>query len=365
MFKLHAVQAQFGDSLVLEYGTPTKPRFILIDGGPPDTYKEALHPALQDIVVSKKLDLVILSHIDNDHIIGILDFMAALEEDLANQRPPHIAIAELWHNSFQASLDADRTMTRRLQTLLSVAGGVKVAMPLAKDALFGVKEGTRLRVLAKKLHIPVNKGFPDDLIVADTAQPKRLGKLILRIVGPNQAKLRALREEWLKWLEKAEERMEFDPSMMANADQSVPNLSSIILLAECDAKTILLTGDARGDHIESGLEQAGLLVNGKLHVDVLKVAHHGSDRNATARFFKNITAGTYVISANGKYGNPDYDTLKWIIEASSSDRRPIEIVLTNETPVIKQIKKSHNPEKYGYRLIVRPKADHSIVIQLS
>ena len=204
---------------------------------------------------------------------------------------------------------------------MTQAGKAGVAMPMSADAFYGVKEGHRLRILAKKLNLPVNAGFSNDLVMLETAaQPLVFGKLTLRVVGPNQANLDVLRAEWLKWLAKVEQRMASDPATMANLDKSVPNLSSIVLLAECDGRTVLLTGDARSDHIVAGLEQAGLLVSGKLHVDVLKVAHHGSDRNATAKFFKTVTADAYVISADGRYGNPDYDTLKWIVEAAKIGR---------------------------------------------
>jgi hypothetical protein len=53
---------------------------------------------------------------------------------------------------------------------------------------------------------------------------------------------------------------------------------------------------------------------GKFHVDVLKVPHHGSDRNISSEFFNTVIADYYVISANGGDDNPSIDTLKWIIE---------------------------------------------------
>ncbi|HEX8834214.1 MAG TPA: MBL fold metallo-hydrolase [Abditibacteriaceae bacterium] len=365
MFKLHAVQAQFGDCLILEYGTAARKRYILIDGGPPDTFANDLDVALQNIVQTGKLDAVILSHIDNDHIIGLLDLLAALEQDEADGQPPRVAVAGLWHNSFQRSLDPDGEITQRMQMLMTMAGSASVAMPMAAGAFFGVKEGNRLRILAKKLKIPMNKGFKDDLIMLETAsQPLKFGKLRLRVVGPNQTNLDALRADWLAWLAKTEKKMA-DPSTMANADKTVPNLSSIILLAEYEGKTILLTGDARSDHILTGLKQANLLTNGKLHVDVHKVAHHGSSRNAVAKFFRTVTADTYVISANGKHGNPDYDTLKWIVEGAHSDGRQIEIVVTNNTPSTKKLKQTHKPSSFGYRLTVKPKAEHSIAVELS
>jgi hypothetical protein len=366
MFKLHAVQAQFGDCLILEFGTAANPRFILIDGGPPHNFTDDLDDALQAIVTSAKLDLAILSHIDNDHIVGLLDLLAALEEDVANGGTPRVTIRGLWHNSFQQALDPDGEIGQRLQTLMTMAGSASVAMPLAADAFFGVKEGNRLRILAKKLKLPVNQGFANDLVMLETAtQAIKFGPLTLRVLGPNQANLDGLRVEWLKWLSKTEQKMASDPQTMANSDKSIPNLSSIVLLAECDKKTLLLTGDARSDHIFSGLDQAGLLTDGKLHVDVMKVAHHGSDRDHTPAFFKAVTADRYVISANGRYDNPDLKTLQWIVEAAHGAARPIEIVVTNPTATTKAIKESYKPSEFGYRLTVKPKTKHCIDVSLS
>jgi len=366
MFKLHVVQAQYGDSLILEYGTAASKKYVLVDGGPRDTFTNDLADALKAVAKTKKLALVVLSHIDNDHIVGLLDLLAALEEDDANDRARRVAVAGLWHNSFGDAIDPDGEITRRMQMLMTMAGSTGVAMPLSADSFFGVKEGHRLRILARKLSIPVNKGFADDLVMVETArEPIAFGKLKLRVVGPNQANLDALRAEWLAWLGSTERGMAADPTTLANSDQSVPNLSSIVLLAECDGKTILLTGDARSDHTLSGLEQAGLLNDGKLHVDVFKVAHHGSNRNVTRTFFKNITADKYVISANGRDGNPDHDTMVWIVESAHAAGRPIELVVTNTTPSIKKLKQTHKPADFGYTLAIKPEDKHSIAVTLA
>lgn len=366
MFKLHAVQAQFGDSLVLEFGTDASPRYVLIDGGPPDNFALSLDDALQEIVTTKKLDLVVLSHIDNDHVVGLLDLFAAVEEDKANGVAERVKMKALWHNSFQRSIDPNGTIIQRMQSLMTASISASVAMPLSANAFFGLSEGNRLRILAKKLKVPVNKGFPDDLIIVDTAPaPIKLGKLTLTVVGPDQANLDALRAEWLAWLAKTEHDMSMDPATLANSDKSIPNLSSIVLLAECDGRSILLTGDARGDHIISGLDSAGKLTNGKLHVDVFKAAHHGSNRNVNKTFFKNITADTYVISADGTYDNPDLDTLQWIVEAAKAANRKIDIVVTNATDSTKALKQTHKPADFGYKLIVKPKTKKSIAIELA
>lgn len=47
MLRLRVVQAEFGDCLILEYGTPAQWRFMLIDGGPPDVYERHLRGELQ------------------------------------------------------------------------------------------------------------------------------------------------------------------------------------------------------------------------------------------------------------------------------------------------------------------------------
>ncbi len=366
MFKLHMIQAQFGDSVVLEFGTAGNSRYVLIDGGPHGNFDADLAAALTDIVgKGGTLDLVVLSHIDNDHIVGVVDLFAALEEDEANSDPRRVNIGGLWHNSFTRTLDPHGHIQQGIQSMMNLAGSSGFAMPLAADAFFGVREGNRLRVLARKLDVAVNKGFADDLILLETAKnPLRLGPLTLTIAGPNRANLRKLQKEWLEWLAKAGAQVGQDPSTAAMADKSVPNLSSIVIHVESGGKTILLTGDARGDFILDGLNKAKLTTNGKLHVDVLKVPHHGSDRNATRKFFAAITADTYAISANGRDGNPDYATLTWIVETAQAAGRTIKIVVTNTTDSTTKLMNTHKPNVYNYELLAKPADRHSIAVAL-
>ena len=112
-------------------------------------------------------------------------------------------------------------------------------------------------------------------------------------------------------------------------DESVYNLSSIVVLARSGGKTMLLTGDARGDYILESLEAVGLLKQEKsMSVDVLKMPHHGSDRNVETGFFRQVTADHYVISGNGEFGNPEVATLKMISEARG--KAEFALYLTNQ-----------------------------------
>ena len=55
-----------------------------------------------------------------------------------------------------------------------------------------------------------------------------------------------------------------------------------MFLVEAGGKTVLLTGDGHARDIERGLKEAGRLdAQGEMHVDVLKVQHHGSKDNLT------------------------------------------------------------------------------------
>ena len=367
MFKLHAIQAKFGDCLLVEWGSGGNRRFMLIDGGPPNTFGDDLDAALNQIVGNGgKIDLVVLSHVDNDHVVGLLDLLAALEADEAGGQPRRLDINRFWHNSFQRSIDPDGEITQRLQMLMNIAGSAGVMMPFATDAFLGVKEGNRLRTLAAQLGFKMNEDFGGEVITVESAKKEiKLGQLVLRIVGPTRENLEELRKKWLAWLAKTEAQVAKNPSTAANADKSVPNLSSIVIHAECDGKTMLLTGDARGDHIEQGLKTAKLSKNGRLHVDVLKVQHHGSDRNVNASFFERITADTYVISADGKHGNPDYATLAWIVQGAAKAKRKIKIFVTNETPSTQKLKKTLSPTKYGYALEIKPVAAHALAIPVT
>jgi hypothetical protein len=137
-----------------------------------------------------------------------------------------------------------------------------------------------------------------------------------------------------------------------------------MLFAKAEGRTMLLTGDGRSDHLLDGLLQAGLLdINGSLHVDLLKLPHHGSNRNITKTFFRKITADTYVASANGRDGNPDLATLIWLVESAAERGQSIEIAVTNDTPSVQQLIENYPEQEYTYAIRILPQGQHSIEVQ--
>ena len=351
--RLWVVQAQFGDCLVVEGRAGDRTRRILVDGGPGGTYQAALRPVLLGIAkAGGRIDAAVLSHIDNDHVLGLLDLFEELRnpptDGAGAALPP---IDALWHNSFaRAAGGAD--IEPKVRAVLRDGGRLGAAMPAVAGVMRGVGEGDALRAGALALGIPLDAGFRDGQVLVGQGRPRGLDPLDVTVVGPSRSILDKLRKQWLGWLAR-HQRTGVAPAAARTTsvalDQSVPNLSSIALLVELDGRSLLLTGDARADQVLEGMQEAGVLDDGgRRHVSILKVPHHGSIRNITADFLRAVTADTYVISADGRYGNPDVDALALIVEVAHEQGRRIELAMTNTTTSSERLQASHPPGRFGY-----------------
>ena len=133
---------------------------------------------------------------------------------------------------------------------------------------------------------------------------------------------------------------------------------------------MLLTGDALSDDILAGLKVNKLLdKNDHIHVDILKMPHHGSERDLTLDFCKQVTAAHYVISANGKFDNPDKATLDAFVDTTKKGKA-CTLKLTNHS-CEKELKKEIDDaikriNKKGSKLKVNFRKDNekSIVLDL-
>ncbi len=380
-FTLEFLNAKHGDCLLLHYGPASEPRLIVIDGGPDTVYEDRLKGRLEEIRQSRKTNqleirMVMVSHIDDDHINGICRWFRDLRELNDKKQALPFEILTLWHNSFDdliaktgtasaVLLAADAPATASVASI-TLAPGPFGSMKHngAAQIIASVKQGRALRLDADALAINMNSGF-DDLIQFN-GTPKALnigGGLKFTVLGPRKAELDKLRTKWKTDLKKI---LEKEKTKKANAtaflDSSIPNLSSLVVLAEVDGKKILLTGDARGDHILESLEDSPkVLTAGKLPVDILKVPHHGSHRNSAVKFFKTIPARHYVISAegHGKHPNPAQKTFEELFEAQP--KGPYTIWMTNPAPATVKALKKLPP---GVKLVLTPKTKPSNQIKL-
>jgi exosome complex RNA-binding protein Rrp4 len=331
MIHFEVLQAKYGDCFVMRW---TGGRLAVIDGGPAGVYP-ILQARLDTIAADKKLviDLMMVSHIDDDHINGLLALMTDLRDLKDNGEALPYDIRRFWFNSFEEVIGAKgkHAQDASLAALASNSAEMNEWARLMSDeravaVLTTVGQGRKLRDLIALLKLEGNQPF-DDVVVGST-KPVDIEGLKVSIVGPLDDQLEALRKDWKKApkASKAE--------LADYLDTSTANLSSIVCLVEFEGKKLLLTGDARGDYILDGLHKYGHLKAGEsLELDLLKVPHHGSDRDSAPDFFEALPAKHYVISANGKYNNPDKDTLKWLIEARGDAEYVIH--LTNELPWMK------------------------------
>jgi metallo-beta-lactamase superfamily protein len=346
-FTLEALPAQYGDCLLLHYGSKAKPGLILIDGGPGGVWEESLEPRLKALAAAGgagfKINLMMVSHIDDDHVVGLVDFTGAWREEVEADRPWPYPVREVWHNSFERVSNAKDIDAVKASVTASTGAASIEEVDLeeagiedseerrdALKVLASVTKGKRLRDDLAALQVPTNSGFDGNLVRPGhgPSVPYKLGpQLELHVVAPLPDQLTALQKEFAKELKP-------DAALAAYTDGSVPNLSSIAAIAKFQGKTVLLTGDARGDYLREGLKQEGKLdAKGKLHVDIFKLPHHGSDRNIDIDFFEDVTADHYVASADGTFVNPDRPTLEMLIEARGKAAQYV-IHLTYDVPAI-------------------------------
>ena len=354
-----------GDCLLLEGNTSGR---VLVDAGTPDAYRDFVAAPLARLrQENKALDLVYVSHIDEDHIGGVLEM---LDDEMAWRvhehqiapgggnnpshrvptvpRPPQIK--KIWHNAFHEQLDVDPgdigDTLAAMATVLAGSdhGDLLEAASAQADLATSVMQAIQVsrRIGAKQLNIPLNPDSDKKLMMRRANQtPIRVGSMRFTVLGPTGANLLRLRRDWKTWLDEHADTLQDirgqadeDEGLLGNSDLSgfrarlalqarqfgnpgsvtPPNLASLMLLAKEGSQAILLTGDARGDQIVDGLRAVGALpaTGGRLHVNVLKVQHHGAENNIDPEFCDTVTADHYVFCGNGENKNPNVDVVELI-----------------------------------------------------
>jgi beta-lactamase superfamily II metal-dependent hydrolase len=373
MLHVDIIQAEFGDCFLIELeDDSSNPHNLLIDGGPSAIYKEHLRPTLQEICKNKILDLIICTHIDVDHIGGLLALFVDMDSNKTGSSKLGLSVNGLWHNSLQGLLGASTVDTVRINEFLTSIESLNYnnfEKPDTLSVMKAVGEGIELGDLGKQLSIPLNYQFKNGLVVTDknTTQIK-IGNATLQILGPSQKNIERLRKLWSDWVAKhSKNKVGYEKyEELIAVDSSVSNLSSIMFLMEYEGKKAIFTGDGLGNDLIQMLSLKGLMdKDGKIHVDLLKVPHHGSERNISKEFFDRIIADTYIISANGRDANPSLSTLELIIEYAEKRGNKIKIVATNRTPNIDKVILKYPEQKFNYEFQFLKKDENYMKLALN
>ena len=305
MFRIEMLPAGHGDCLWIEYGDPKAPRRVLIDGGAAGTYKRALRERLRGLRENeRRFELLVVTHIDADHITGILELLEDSET--------RFQARDIWFNGYRH-------------------------LPDEKPETLGPVQGERLTDLLVKR--PWNREFKEAAVVvqADGDLPRLQleGGLVLTLLSPTPGKLADLKPEWEKEVRKAgldpnqprpgevESPEGFDllgsPDVEALAaeafseDSAKANGSSIALLAEFEGRRLLLTGDAHPGIMTAAIKR--LAGGGRLAVDACKLPHHGSKANVNRQFLQALDCRKWLFSTNGAYfRHPDRQTVARVIK---------------------------------------------------
>ncbi len=168
MVTFEAVRAKYGDSILLHFGPDNDPQLVVIDGGPPGVWNDALQPRLDQLreerglADAEPLDIALLmvSHLDADHISGVLDLMRLLNQKRVDQEPPPYNVRKAWVNTFE-----DLTG----QTTGGASFGAADAAALAASALGGALAKTQIGHRARQRRAGPRASGPDQ---RDDAQGK-------------------------------------------------------------------------------------------------------------------------------------------------------------------------------------------------
>jgi beta-lactamase superfamily II metal-dependent hydrolase len=300
MFRIEMLPAEQGDALFIEYGSRSSPSRVLIDAGVRKT-SAAVKARIEQVPMKRNkrhFDLLIVTHVDSDHIGGI--------PKLLNDPSLGLEFDDVWFNGWR-HLQPDR---------------------------LGPVEGEIVSAQLDKRRDKWNAAWDEKAVVVRPRgrlpQRELPGGMTLTLISPTRERLEVLRDEWKKVVEDAgldagvqdenldeAARRRGIPDLLGDRidieeraavplkpDKAPANGSTIAVLAEfgtgSDRRSCLLTGDAHPDVFEEGLRR--LCRDRRVEhiaVDALKVPHHGSRFNVSTAALDLIETDRYLFSTNG------------------------------------------------------------------
>lgn len=348
MFEIEMLPAREGDCLWIRYGDAKNPKQILIDGGRKATGKELL-ARLQALPPAKKIfELLIVSHIDRDHIEGVLELL----------KDRTLQFKDVWFNAYFHLLDVER---------------------------FGGAQGERLSDTLIENKLPWNVKFKGKAVCLPANKLKKLtleGGMTLTLLSPDRDQLIKLAPKWAEDCEKAglvprKKAVRTEPPGIESfgainidtlalsdfdPDPEEPNGSSIAVLLEFQGKRALLAADAHAERLISSIKI--LKKNAKsLKLDAFKIAHHGSEKNVSRDLLELVDCRRYLISTNGSYfKHPKAAAIARIVKFGGQNTT----LYFNYRNSLTQIWNSDTfKNNYGYAVVLpEPKNNGSLLVSL-
>jgi beta-lactamase superfamily II metal-dependent hydrolase len=295
-FKLRILKASHGDAILISGNFDGSPRNILIDGGPAKAYQHnvfpgALKKALQELQNNnQRVDLLILTHVDDDHIDGLLSgfdnngLLAQLTD-------------KVWFNSGKLIFEHfNRTPDASNSIYLN-----------GNNNLVGEERSTSIAQGVEFESLISEKGIWYQQLILAGQELTEFG-IKFTILSPTENKLKKL---LMVWKRKSPESLtssgegdykeKFDTLLIGDKfkeDTSISNGSSIAFIFEYNEKRILMLGDAHNRVIIESLKKLKYSSENPIKIDYVKLAHHGSKKNTSEELLNMIDCNDFIFSSN-------------------------------------------------------------------
>lgn len=324
-----------GDSIIIRFGEKEL-KTILIDGGRGLASYRELKKIIQYIDANNQaIELVIITHVDDDHIDGILKIMA---DDTINK----MVIKDVWINS--SKIISEHFEQKKNDEIN------EIPINLNDDTQMSFKQGNSLEKYLESLGIWTKKVIksPDSYNVSGAN---------IKILSPNNNSLKKLNERWEveapRNVKMGATVSDYNISIEDlltyefKEDTSRPNGSSIAFIFEYGNISLLMLGDAHPSIIVESLKLYGYTINNKLKLDYVKLSHHGSKANTNEQLLDLIDCKNFIISTNGsQHGLPNKECLARILKCCGTD-----ITFYFNYNISNEIFSKGEMERFGFKCI--------------
>ena len=316
---LKVLEAKNGDSLLISVESDGKQRNLLIDGGPKAAYKHQhlkgdLHRTLTQLKdKGERIDILILTHVDDDHIGGLLEGFK--HNELLTE-----LVDKVWFNSGRSIHQAFDQVEDASNFIMfdNVRTGTDT------DNQTSIRQCVRFEDTITQLDI-----WDEQLIEA--GQFHDFYGVKITILSPGRSNLKKMLGKWtreapssLTSASKKDYGQSFEKLLeddVFERDSAAPNGSSIAMLLEHDESSILLLADAHDNVVQASIraleDKYGNLYSEEnpLKVDYVKLSHHGSQYNTSPDFLRLLSTNNFIVSTDGtRYGLPNKKTFARIAE---------------------------------------------------
>ncbi|OOM76472.1 beta-lactamase superfamily domain protein [Clostridium puniceum] len=382
--------AKSGDAFLIKFSNGKN---IVIDMGFKETYELYMKKDFLELnAIGGKINLMIISHIDKDHIEGAIQFF---KENSRNTKI--IEVEEVWHNSYKHLQIKKNDNLIGNDKELDILDEIKNSNSIEKTDEFNENKGISAlqgSTLASYLYAynyNWNESFCGGPICSEIESNCNLDEININIISPNFKKMKNLSRIWLSFLRskkydfkitndvifddayefyikninefEVEEsdnisyapiKFEIEKLKLVEAkekDNSKSNGASIGVEISYKEKKMLFLGDCHEDIVINRLLNECKDGQEKYY-DVIKLPHHGSLRN-NSNWINFVRAKYYIFSTDGKSheGHPSVEVISKIITKNKGNKEKVYLVFNYKVECIVYFESEELKEIYNYDIV--------------